>query len=602
MTSKKTTNVNTLSPGKLRLVFMGLVLAFCMVGLFLFRWQVLDHEKYSELAASRYFQQETKALRGDILARDNSILSYSEPRFDVFVYKNAKHGLLAAESAGRQTRQEFLQKVSKTLEMSQEELSSLLDQDSQWIKIADKVNLDKKNELIALPTEKAPDITLDGILFEESSERIYPEDDLAAHVLGFLGKDEFGTEVGAAGIEQYFHGVLRPQSGISSLETDSNQNIIAISNNQIREARRGAAVRTTIDKNLQRIVQKQLAQSVERFSARSGSVIIMDPRTGEILAMANYPDFSPKEYFKADEYKILGNSTITTPYEIGSVGKIFTMAAAVDQGKVDASTIVINGHKGCQEIIEGRIICTYDKKPQGPMTSVDAMIKSDNLALFATASLIGEEKLAQYLENFGMGRQTGIQLSGEDSGFIKPYKSWNQADLATYSYGHSYTQTALQSIVGVSALANKGNIMEPMIVSQIIDEDGRTRTYTPKPRNRVLTESGTQKMAEILNAVYKSNIPESKYQHLGKYKIGMKSGTATIPFSALANPIDKAGYSNEVNSTYVGYDASEQNTFVMLVNLSEPQTNPKVSFNNARYLWLDIFDQIKDIIGVPVSS
>ncbi len=602
MTSKTTATLSTISAGKLRLVFVGLLFSFSLIGLFLFRWQVLDYDKYAELAASRYFRQETKALRGDILARDNSILSYSEPRFDVFVYKNAKHGLLAAENAGRQTRQEFLEKVSKTLSIPVEQLGSMLDQKSEWIKIADKVNLDKKNELIALPTAKSAEITLDGILFEESSERIYPEGDLAAHVLGFLGKDEFGNEVGAAGIEQYFHGVLRPQSGISNLEIDSNQNIIAISNNQIREARRGAAVVTTIDKNLQRVVQNQLAQSVERFSARSGSVIILDPRTGEILAMANYPDYSPQEYFKADEYKILGNSTVTTPYEIGSVGKIFTMAAAVDQGKVDANTIVINGHKGCQEIIEGRIICTYDKKPQGPMTSVDAMIKSDNLALFATASLIGEEKLAQYLENFGMGKQTGIQLSGEDSGFIKPYKSWNQADLATYSYGHSYTQTALQSIVGVSALANKGVIMEPMIVSRIEDEDGRSRTYKPEPKNRAMSEEGVKKMAEILNAVYMSNIPEARYKHLGKYKIGMKSGTATIPFSALANPIDKAGYSNEVNSTYVGYDASEQNTFVMLVNLSEPQTNPKVSFNNARYLWLDIFDQIKDIIGVPVSS
>jgi cell division protein FtsI/penicillin-binding protein 2 len=275
------------------------------------------------------------------------------------------------------------------------------------------------------------------------------------------------------------------------------------------------------------------------------------------------------------------------------------MAAAVDQDEVMPGTVVIDGHDGCQEIIDQKVVCTYDKKPQGPLTATEAMIKSDNLALFATADLIGSQKLADYLESFGMGSKTNIQLAGEDSGYLKPGERWNEADLATFSYGHSYFQTPLQSVMGVSALANGGKRMEPMIVTKIADSNGKTRVYQPRAVEQVVTPESTEIMDQILYEVFKHNLYEDKYKYLADYNIAMKSGTALIPYTALAPPVDKPGYSNEVNSTYVGYDASEQNKFVMLVNLSEPQTRPKLSYNNARLLWLDMFIEVKDDLAVP---
>jgi stage V sporulation protein D (sporulation-specific penicillin-binding protein) len=598
-TAKSPTALQGISKRKLRWLLFVFTLIFAAITLFLVRWQVLDYDKYQQLASSRFFRKEARALRGDILAADGSVLSYSEPRFDLFVYKDEKQGLIAAENAQRQTRSEFIEKVSQVLEVDETELGKKLDAEGNWLKIADKVTKEKRDQVMSIPTKVDPEVFLDGLSYEESSVRIYPEGQLAAHVVGFIGKDDFGHEVGGAGLEQYFDGVLKPQAGISTVETDSNQNIIAIADNQVREARRGATVKTTIDKNIQAKVEAHLAAAVQNFRAKSGTVIIADPRTGEIIAMANYPTFDPAEYNKVESYKVLGNTAITTPYEIGSVGKIFTMSAAVDQNKVNANTIVINGHKGCQKIIEQRVICTYDKKPQGPLTVTDAMIKSDNLALFATANLIGQDTLADYLVNFGMGQKTGIQLAGEDSGFIKPAREWNEADVATYSFGHSYSQTPLQAVMGVSALANKGRVMEPMIVSELIEADGSKRSYAPKVSRQVMTEKGVNAMADILYQVYLNNLIEGKYKYLSKYKIGMKSGTALIPFVSLSNPINKAGYSEEVNSTYMGYDASDKNTFVMLVNISEPQTTPKLSYNNARFLWLDIFEDVKEDLGVP---
>ncbi len=583
-----------------RIFSLILLISFLAVAIFLFRWQVVDNERYQALASTRFNTRRLTALRGDILASDGSVLSFSEPRFDMYVYMSPQQGLLAAENTGRQTREEFLAKVSSLLGQTKDELEKNLNSDSQWIRIATDVTQETKDLLLAIPSDRDSNVTLAGLDYEETAVRVYPESSLAAHVLGFLGNDDFGSVIGRNGIEQYFNGVLSPRVGVASIEADSNQNIIAISDNLTREAVKGTTVQTTIDKNIQAIVERRLVEAIDRYGAKSGNVIVADPRTGAIMAMANYPNFDPGNYRNVLSARDFASIGITNPYEIGSVGKIYTMAAAVDQKKVEPSTQVTPGHTGCQQIIEERIICTYDKKPKGPLNATQSMIDSDNLALFATAQLIGGEKLAEYLEKFGMGKKTNIQLSGEDSGYIKPGIQWNEADLAAYSYGHSYYQTTLQSVMGVAALANKGTRMEPMIVQRLIEADGSTREYKPIPVVEVVTPETTQKMGQILHEVYLNNLAENKYKELAKYYIGMKSGTALIPYSALSEPKQIPGYSGETNSTYVGYDASEKNSFIMLVNISEPQNGPKLSYYNARLLWLDIFAEIRNHIGVPV--
>lgn len=596
---KKHANSNHNDQSKFRAFAIAITLTFFVIAAFLGRWQIIDHQKFVIQAGARQLRTFQAAQRGDILAQDGSVLSYSEPRFDIYVFKDEKQGLIAAENSGRQTRREFVDKVSEKLNISPEDLEKKLNVDSKWIKIAEAAHKDVRDQLLTIPTDKNTKVYLDGINYEETSVRVYPEGDLASQVLGFVGKDDFGNYIGRSGLEQYFEGVLKPQQGISSAETDSNQTIIALGDNQFKDARPGATLVTTINKNIQAKVQQHLESAVNKFGAKSGSVIVMDPRTGEILALANYPSYDPNSYKSVTDITQFKNIAITSPYEIGSIGKIFTMTAAVDQGKVEPNTVVINGHKGCQEIIEGRIICTYDKKPKGKLTATEAMIDSDNLALFSTANLIGSETLANYLEKFGMGKRTNVMLSGEDAGYIKSGKEWNEADLATYSYGHSYYQTPLQAITGVAALANKGKIMEPLIVTEQLEADGSTRKYTPRVATQVVSEKTCETMADILYPVFIKNTPESIYQPLRKYRIAMKSGTALIPFSALKEPIDKPGYSNAVNSTYVGYDASSKNTFIMLANLSEPSIGQSLSFYNARYLWLDIFMDIKDELGVP---
>ncbi|MFW5702688.1 MAG: peptidoglycan D,D-transpeptidase FtsI family protein [Candidatus Dojkabacteria bacterium] len=584
---------------KLRFFTFAQVVAFLFVAGFLFRWQILEHDRFQAQAESRVISSEIQGLRGDILAADGSVLAYSEPRFDIYVFMNDKFGLLAAEEGGRQTRAEFVTKVAAELEISEQDLEDKLAQEKQWIQIAEAVTKKQRDAILSIPTNRDEQVHLTGLDYVETSVRRYPEGELAAHVLGFVGRDEFGNTVGVNGLEQYFDGLLRPQSGISSLEQDSNSNLIAISSNVLREARRGASIHTTIDKNIQSKVQEQLETAVENFQARSATVIVADPRTGEIKAMANYPSYNPEDYFKTEDQSVLGNTAITNPYEIGSVGKIYTMAAAVDQGKVTPNTVVIDGHDGCEEIIEQRIICTYDKKPQGPLTATDAMIKSDNLAFFHTAQLVSDKVLADYLQSFGLGNRTRIQLSGEDEGFIKPGENWNEADLAAYSYGHSYFQTTLQAVMGVSALANGGKLMEPTIVRKIEDVTGQTREYKPLMKREVMKPENVEIMDQILHDVYLNNLYENRYKHLEEYDIAMKSGTALIPYTALTPPISRPGYSNEVNSTYIGYDASDKNSFIMLVNVSEPQTTPKLSYANARLLWLDTFDEIRNDLGVP---
>jgi len=598
--SKKELETNIISKRKLKGLFFLVSAFFVSIVIFLVRWQVFDHNKYQVLASQRYLQKEIPALRGDILARDLSVLAYSEPRFDIYVYKSASQGLVAAENAGRQTRTEFIAKVANVLSMDPATLQKQLDQKTDWVKIASGVTIDVKDKLTTIPTNKDARTYIDGIDYSDTSARIYPEQTLGSHVVGFLGQDELGKVIGRSGLEQYFDGVLKPQSGINFEETDTNHNIIAIGDNTLKDARKGSTIITTIDKNIQAKVEQHLKDAVSQYKARSGMVIIIDPRTGEILSLANYPDYNPGNYQSVTNASVFGDTAITTPYEIGSVGKIYTMSAAVDQGKVTPDTIVMNGHSGCEKIIENRVICTADKKPQGPLTATDAMVKSDNLALFATAKLLGDNVLSDYLVKFGMGSRTGVQLAGEDSGTIKPGSQWNEADLAAYSYGESYTQTSIQAIMGVGALANQGKLMQPLIVKQMIDSDNSSRIFQPRAVTQVITPHSADVMGQILYSVYKHNLAEPKYKSLAKYYIGMKSGTSQIPYTSLTPPIYKPGYSDEVNTTYVGYDASSKNSFVMLVNLFQPQTTPRLSYYNARLLWLDLFNDIKDDLGVPV--
>lgn len=576
---------------KIRLIY---IFAFVLAGLlviFAIRWQVFDASKFKAYAESRFSDSPIKALRGTIYAADGSTLAYSEPRYNVFLWIPE---MVFRETKHQQSRDEFIRTIAPQVDTTAEQLQIKIDtlqaQGVKWIKIADKLTVSEQAEMI----EKMGEMS--GYFFVLSSQRLYPEGQLASQVLGITNVDEQGNAVGLGGIEAAWDGNLEPLAGFVSGDRDARGNAVGIASQRTIEAERGNAIYTSIDKKLQQIVEEKLAWAVENYGADSGTVIILEPKTGRIMSMANFPTFdaNTREVNSPDWF---GNKAVSEPFEVGSVGKIFTLAAAIDQKTVTPDTVIMQGHEGCEKIHEDlEPVCTHDHLPQPPLPIKEAFALSDNLYFYHLAEMMYNQDqpvFYDYLDKFGIGKATGVDISGESYGYLKNWQSWNVADIAAYSYGHSYQVNALQAVSAVGALANYGVRMQPQIVTKVVKADGKEIDFQPVPLAQVVSKEATQLMDEMMFQVYKNNIFwwEHHYDHLRDYKIAMKSGTALIPFR------DRAGYSTDINATYVGYDASPDRSFVMLTRLERPRSGNLAS-HNSRVLWLEIFAAMKDYLGV----
>lgn len=587
-------DVKTIKVRYLYVIIFGFAL---LLILFTIRWQFVLSSQYRLAASSRVFTANLDSLRGSIYAADGTTLAYSEPRYHVYYYLGA---IEFAESLNRQTRDEFVQSVAPLVDMTPEQLEDLIEEnkDSEnpiyYYKLADSVSIETYEELNALSSETTG-LKLEGLQFEYTAKRVYPEGKLAAHVLGLTNqyKNDF---IGLGGIEQSMNGNLNPVEGLIIKESDARGNAVASSLIPTIEPKRGKSIHTSIDTKLQLLLEEQVKASVTQFEAESGSIIVMDPKTGNITGFANYPTYDPnlREQKNADVYT---NFAITAPYEMGSIAKVMTMSAAIDLGYITPQSIILpNGHEGCEEFSEELPpLCTWDKKPQsGPLTAEQCLILSDNICFYKMASLMTADEFHGYLTKFGIGKPTGVDLSGESIWYLREPEDWINEDFAAFSYGHGYLVNTVQAIDAISAVANNGVRMQPRLVTNIVDEVGDDeRVQSPTILDTVITEETANLVMGSMYEVYKDNIQpwEFYYQDLLNYKIGMKSGSALIADS------NTGEYSERLNNLYVGFDMSPDRSFIMLIRLEKPQGG--LSYYNARVMWLDTFNKVKDQLGVP---
>lgn len=585
------------------------IIFFVLIAL-LFNWQVVNSEKFQEIASSRYIDIKIPAIRGSILASDGSTLAYSEPRFDVFIWLPE---IESAEKLNTQTREEFLTKVSTVLAITPEELKAKIESGPLWIKVASRVTVDQRNLLSRLKTENDKTKNIQGIQYEYVNQRVYPEGKLASQVLGYVGFDANNNEKGVWGLEQYWDGSLKAIEGVQSGEVDSSGNPITTSSSDTISSKEGATLYTMIDKTLQTILEKKLQEGHDQFKTQSVTGIILDPKTGAILAMANYPSFDPNSYNLETNSEAFGNKAISTPYEIGSVAKGFTLSAAIDLGRVTPDTVLLpEGHKGCEIISPNpapedrcvsaetnknpnkliECICVYDRKPVNrTITVMSALIGSDNIGFRHVALTMSYVEFHDYLSRFGAGKATQVDLPSESYANLKDGALWNYADQAVYSYGHGYSMTPLETVVGIAAIANDGDRMQPYLVSKVVDVDGQVTEFKPKVMMHVIKPETAKTVATMLHQVYLNQLIEKKYKSLSSLNIGLKSGTALIPYT------DKPGYSSDINTTFLGFDASPDKKFAMIIKLEKPEVGD-LSFYNARILWLDTLLAIKDHLNL----
>jgi len=562
----------------------------------LFQLQIIQHHKFTVLAESQHWgTAEIPAARGRIYSADGfplianqmAYLIYGEPS----KIKNVKQvsELLAAilTEENLKTQNSKLNEYDLKKEKTQRLLTTL-GQDLQWVPLAHKVSPETK--------ERIENLKIEGLGFEEEPKRFYPEGTLAAHLLGFIGSDEQGQDRGYYGLEGFYNGDLRGRPGKIVEEKDASGQPIPVGGYRTIPAVDGRDLFLTLDRTVQFLVEQKLQAAVEKYGAKSGSAIVMEPETGAILVMANFPVYDPSNPYtplveeEPEELEVSEgqeaswkNGAISETYEPGSVLKVLTMSAAIDTKTVEPQTTMQdNGPL----TVSGYTVDNWDGKHHGEETMIEILQHSNNCGAAWVAQQLGAKTLRDYFLKFGLGQPLRIDLEDEDTGLVKEPSEWRPIDLANAAFGQGVSVTPLQLVSIFSTIVNGGVMMRPYLVNEIREGD-RVISIKPKESARVLSAKSADIMKEMLTAAVEGG--ESKFYNLTTHRVAGKTGTAQIPVSGHYDP-------QKTNATFVGFLPSHPN-FVMLVLLREPSASIYAA-ETAVPTWMEIAKELTVYYGV----
>ena len=427
----------------------------------------------------------------------------------------------------------------------------------------DKKYVPLKKALSDQEQKQIAELKLPGIYFDSENTRFYPGNNLLSQVVGFVGfKDKSTQKSGLYGLEKFFEHDLAGSPGELVAEKDTSGGVIFAASSGGKPAVDGADLILTVDKTLEFQAESILKDSVVKNGADSGSIIIADPKTGAVLAMANYPDFNPNEFNKVTDPSMFSNIATLGNYEPGSVFKAITMAAALDVEKLTPETTYID--TGSVEV-DGYKIQNSDHKAHGQQTMVQVLDESLNTGAIFAKEQIGNEGFYKYLQKFGFGKATGIELP-EGKGNLDGLKAKIKVDYDTASFGQGISVTPIQLVQAYAALANQGKMMKPYIVQSKIFPDGKIENTNPRELGQVISS----KTANILSAMLVSVVENGHGKRAGVpgYYIAGKTGTAQVPKKG-------GGYEENNNiGSFVGFGPVEDPRFVMLVRIDHPRDVP----------------------------
>ena len=408
--------------------------------------------------------------------------------------------------------------------------------------------------------QKIKELDLDGIGFVKETKRFYPNGEVASHVIGFTGLDPDGLE----GVELKYNSTILGSTGYLVTERDALGRDVAQKGTVVTKASKGQNVTLSLDKNIQYITEKELAKAVTDSGAKGGMALVVEPQSGRVLAMANYPSFNPNAYSRYSP-SFLRNKTIVDSFEPGSTFKVFLIAAALEE-KVVTPNDAFNCENGSYSI-GGRTI--HDTHKYGRLTVADILKYSSNIGAAKIGGRLGQERLYNHLKDFGFGARSGIDLPGEAYGYLRNGSQWFGVDLATISFGQGVSATALQLVMAVSAVANGGILMKPYVVEKISDENGvEMEQISPQERRRVISPETARVMARMMEGVATEGGTGMNAAVEG-YRVAGKTGTAQK-----VDPVTR-GYSvDKRTASFVGFIPADNPKLVILVVVDEPKTSP----------------------------
>jgi cell division protein FtsI (penicillin-binding protein 3) len=402
-------------------------------------------------------------------------------------------------------------------------------------------------------------LEIEGLGFVKEPKRFYPNAEIGSHVIGFTGLDPEGLE----GVEKRFDSTLLGNTGYMVTERDALGRDIGTQGMMTKSASTGQNVVLTIDKNIQYIAEKELAAAVEKSRAKGGIAVVMEPGTGKVLAMANYPTFNPNSFGKFPP-AALRNRAITDSFEPGSTMKVFLIAAALEEKAVKPDD-GFNCENGSYNI-GGRTI--HDTHKYGRLSVGDVLKYSSNIGAAKIGTRLGPERLYGYLRGFGFGAKSSIDLPGEVSGYLRNKSNWYGVDLATISFGQGVSISSLQLVAAMSAIANGGTLMQPYIVDRIVDSKGNPlKQFSPVSRQKVISPATARIVASMMEGVTGEGGTGTAAAVDG-FKVAGKTGTAQK-----ADPVTK-GYSlDKRTASFAGFVPADQPRLSIVVIVDEPRTS-----------------------------
>jgi cell division protein FtsI (penicillin-binding protein 3) len=518
-------------------VAAGLLIWMFVIGARLVQLQVHQHDQLASRARSQQLSSiETAATRGQVLDRQGRELARSLDTESFFAdpseIKNVDATATRIASITGQDRGDLTRRLNEAQTANK-----------KFVWIVRRVEMERAGKLDALE--------LEGVYSRREPKRYYPNDSLAAHVLGFVGTDE----IGLSGVEQYYNEKIRGEAGKVFLEIDRDRRPFESYEVQPHP---GQTVVLTIDQVIQYRTEKALSDAVARTQAKSGTAIVMDPRTGEILALANAPTFDPNQP-AANSAEARTNGALQNIYEPGSTFKVVAYSAAIEKGLVKPDD-KIDCQMG-QITVAGRLI--HDHKPYGVLTVADALAQSSNVGAIKLALLVGNEAMYDYMKKLGFGSRTGVDLAGESPGILRALNRWQPSSIGSLAMGQEVGVTPLQMAAAYSALANSGNWVKPHVVRELRSPDG-TVTYQAKIESRnVLRAETVAALRNMLEGVTLRGT--AKRAQLDGYTAAGKTGTAQK-----IDPRTRAYSATKFIGSFVGFAPASNPAVVIIVVIDEP--------------------------------
>jgi cell division protein FtsI/penicillin-binding protein 2 len=554
---------------RLPLVTGGLVLFSILLLLALVRLQQLSPTVRQELELRS--QNNTRsikrlpAVRGVIYDRDGIPLAFNVLQYEIGVSPN-----LITEP------ERIAQQLGVILNIDEFEVYNRITQAVPWVQIARPVSAELGQQIA--------DLDEISIVINPLSSRAYPQGQLAGPIVGFTIESNDNNTIGALGVEASYNNELAGRPTDQTISTIPLDAPIDFDN----QDQRGRDVVLTIDRDIQYWMEYELARGVEQYQAEGGVIIVMDPRNGEILAMAQSPTFDPNSFAQVEDNNILRNMAVSDVQEPGSVMKILTVASALDAGAItedwtynDTGSLEIGGVEHVN----------WDLRAYGVVDTSGLLVNSLNIGAVTVALELESEPFYRYFRRFGLGQLTNIDLPGEEVGIMRVPgdEGWNEADFASNSYGQAISVTPIQMVTAFSAIANDGLMYQPHVMRQIINGD-EIRNAQPVPTRVVSSQTAnivTNMMVRVINE-------GSTLAQVTGYSIAGKTGTAQI-----ATPLGyEAGVEGATIATFIGFFPADDPQVVVYVRLDRPFAS-RWGSQTAAPLFSDIAQRLVLLLAVP---